>query len=93
MTDEELQQTMQEISESLEKLSDPDQPLTKEESKRQRILLLKKELLQRIKEARAGKNVNQEMAHTITYGLLTSLGEKHPFLMYLLQGKFRWNVF
>ncbi len=93
MTDEELQQTIQEVSESLDKLSDPDQPLTKEEERRRRILLYKKEILQKIKEAREKNNIRQEHAHTLTYGLLTSLGAKHPYLMYLLQSKFRWNVF
>ena len=93
MTDEELQQTIQEVSESLDKLSDPDKPLTKGETRRRQILLYKKEILQKIKVAREKNNVSQEMAHTVTYGLLTSLGEKHPYLMYLLQSKFRWNIF
>ena len=93
MTDEELQQTMQELGESIDKLSDSDKPLTKEESRRRQLLLLRKETLQKIKEAREKNNANQEMTHTITYSLLTSLGEKHPFLMYFLQSKFRWNVF
>ena len=93
MTDEELQQTIQELSEGIDKLSDPDKPLTKEESRRQQILLLRKETLQKIKEAREKRNVTQEMAHAVTYALLTSLGEKHPYLMYLLQSKFRWSVF
>ena len=93
MTDEELQQAIQEVSESLDKLSDPDQPLTKEESQRRNVLLLEKETLQKIKEAREKRNVSKELANTITYGILTSVGKKHPFLAHLLQAKFRWNVF
>ena len=93
MTDEELQQTIQEVSENLDKLSDPDQPLTKKEERRRRILLYNKEILQKIKEAREKHDIRQEHIHTLTYGLLTSLGEKHPYLMYLLQSKFRWSIF
>ncbi len=95
MTDEELQQALQEVTESMDKLSDsdPEKPLTKEEKRHKQILVFKKEVLQKIKEARAKNDFNQENAHFLTYGLLTSLGEKHPFLMHLLQAKFRWNVF
>lgn len=93
MTNEELQQTMQDLSQSIDKLSDPDKPLTKEDSRHRQLLLLRRETLQKIKEAREKNNVSQEMTHTVTYGLLSSLGEKHPYLMYLLQSKFRWNVF
>jgi len=93
ITDEELQRTMQELSDSIDKLSDPDKPLTKEESRRQQVLLLKKATLEKIKEAKAKKNFNQELAHTITYGVLTSFGEKHPLFLYFLQTKFRTNIF
>ena len=93
MTDEELQQTIQELGDSIDKLSDPDKPLTKEEKNRRHILSLRKETLQRITEAREKNNVNLEMTHTITYGLLSALGEKHPLLLHFLQSKFRMNIF
>ena len=93
MTDKELQQTIQELTESIDKLSDVDKPLTKEEKRRSLILLLKKETLQKIKEAREKHDTMQENAHTVTYGLLISIGEKHPFFMHFLGSKFKWTVF
>ncbi len=93
MTDEELLQTIQEVGEGLDKLSDPDKPLTKEEKRRQNLLSLQKETLQQIKEAREKHNATQELSLTIQYGLLSSLGEKHPFLLHFLSSKFRMNIF
>ena len=93
MTDEELQQELQDISESLDKLSNSDKPLTEQEKRRKHILLLKKETLQKIREARVKKDLMQERDLTVTYGLLTSMGEKHPFLTGFLRTKFRWHVF
>jgi len=93
MTDEELQQELQNLGESLDKLSDPDKPLTAKEKRHRQILSLQKETLQKIKEAREKNDFMQERDHMVTYGLLTSMGEKHPFLMSLLRSKFRWHVF
>ena len=93
MTDEELQQEIQNISEAIDRLSNSDKPLTKQEKRRKHILLLKKETLQKIREARAKKDLMQERDLTVTYGLLTSMGEKHPFLTGFLRSKFRWHVF
>ena len=93
MTDEQIEKTIQDISESLDELSDPDKPLTKEEGNRKQILLLKKETLQKIKEAREKNEKDQELLHTANYGLLTSLGEKHPYLMHLVRSNLRWGGF
>ncbi len=93
MTDEQLQQTIQTLIESIDKLSDPDQPLTRKEKRRRQILLLEKETLQGITEAREKHDVIEERNHTIIYGLLTSLGEKHPFLMHLVGSRLKWTIF
>ena len=91
MTDEELQQTIQALSESIDELSDPEKPLTKQEQRRKQVLSLRKDILQKIKEARE-KNEHQELSYTISYGLLTALGEKHPLIMHLIKGKFVMDV-
>ena len=88
MTDEELEKTMRDVCESLDKLSDPDKPLTKEEKKRKPLLLLKKETLERIKAAKEQGDRSQEIDSGIDYALLTSFGEKHPYLMLLAKSKF-----
>ncbi len=93
MTDEELQRELQNISEAIDRLSKADEPLTSKERRHRQILLLQKETLQRIKEARAKKDFMQERDQTVTYGLLTSMGEKHPLLMSFLRSKFRWHIF
>ncbi len=92
MTDEELQQTIQDLGKDVDKLSSSDNPLTKEESRRRQILLLKRETLQRIKEAREKNDKNQELYNTMAYSLLTSFGEKHPFLLHFMESKFRMNL-
>ena len=93
MTDEEIMQTLQEHSDEIEALSDPEKTLTKEEQRHKLVLTLQKETLQRIKEARERKNASQELSLTVQYGLLNALAEKHPFLLHFLQGKFRMNIF
>jgi len=93
MNDEELQQKIQEVSESIDKLSDPDKPLTKKEEKHKRVLLLMKDTLERIKTAREKGDKGQETANMMNYGLLASYGEKHPFLMHLVKLKMRSNLF
>ena len=92
MTDEELQQTIKTLAESIDKLSDPDKHLTRKEKRRRHILLLEKETLQGITEAREKHDAIDERNLTITYGLLTSLGEKHPFLMQLAWSRFKWTI-
>ncbi len=91
MTDEELQQTMQEVTENIDKLSDPDKPLTKEEKKCRQMLLVKKEILQKIKEAKEKGQKHEELYNSVYYSLLTSWGEKHPFLASLAMRNFRWG--
>ena len=93
MTDEELQKTVQEISGEIEKLSAPEKPLSPAERKRQRLLLMKKDTLEKIQQARAKNNPRQEMRLSATYSLLCSFGEKHPLLLRLMQNKLRWHTF
>ena len=87
MTDQELQQTVQELTESVDKLSNTDKPLTGKEKEQKRILLLKRSILQKIKEARESNDKKQELDLTMSYGLLTSIGEKHPLLMFFVRSK------
>jgi uncharacterized membrane-anchored protein len=91
MTDEELQQTIQELTESIDELSDTDQPLTKEEKKRKQILVIKREVLRKIKEDREKGKTYDEIYNSIYYNLLTSWGEKHPYLASLVMRNFRWG--
>jgi len=93
MTDEELEQTIQEVSEELDKLYNSDQPLTKAEKRHRQILSLQKQILQEIKEARAKNDTIQERNLAVDYGLLISMGEKHPFLTGFLRTRFKWHVF
>ena len=92
MTDEELQQIIQDISESIEKLSDPEKTLTKDEERRKQLFLLKKEVLLKIVEAREKKDRNKELAAHMDYTLLTTFGEKHPFLFNIMRSKIRMGL-
>jgi len=93
MTDEELQQKLQNISESLDKLPDSDKPLSKEERRRKHMLLLKKETLLRIKQAKEKKDLNQEIKCNMDYALLEEFGERHPLLLHLGRIKLRGQIF
>ena len=93
MTDEELEQEIQKLNEGLEELSDPEKPLSKEERKRQHLLLLKKETLEKAKQAKEKNDQKQEIENLAMYGVLTSWGEKHPFLVHLARIRLRWNIF
>ena len=93
MKEEELETLIQEVSESLDKLSKSDQPLPKEERNHKQVPLLQRETLKRIREAKEKGDWHQEMKAGIDYALLTSYGEKHPFLMYFIKSQSGWNVF
>ena len=93
MTDEELQKEIQNICESIGNLPESDEALSKEERRNKVILSLKKDILENIKDAREKNERDKELQNTMAYGLLTSLGEKHPYLMSLLQSSLRWSSF
>ena len=93
MTDEDIQKAIQEVSESLDNLPKADDSLSGEERRRRAVLLLKKDILGKIKDAREKNEKDKELHNTMVYGLLTSWGEKHPYLMALVQSNLRWNAF
>jgi len=97
MTDQELEETIAEISESLDKLFDSEKPLTKDEKRHRRMLQARKHLLRSIKGAREKGDRNAEARINVEYSLLTWLGDKHPvlllFLMPLVRSRYGWTVF
>ena len=93
MTDEELEQEVREVNEGLKGLPESDKPLSKEDMRRKQVLLLKKDTLEKIKDAREKNEKNEELYYAMFYGLLTSWGEKHPYLASLVKANFRWNMF
>jgi hypothetical protein len=87
MTNEEIFNTIKEINEELDKPSDPEKTLTEEEKRHKYILSLRKDLLEKILEARATYRGHREFSLTMTYGAVTSLGEKYPFLIPFIKAK------
>ena len=92
MTDEELQEEIQNLSEAIDKLSKSEDPLTKQEKRRKYILPLKKDTLERIKQAKEKKDQSQELKCNIDYALLEEYGEKHPILLHLARMKLRGQI-
>ena len=87
MTDEELQKVIQDVTNDIDNLP-------KDEASRKRMLSLKKDILCKIKEARETNDKDIELVNTALYGLVTSMGESHPYLMYLVQSNIgRMNMF
>ncbi len=93
MTDEELQEAINDLSESINNLPKADKSLSKEEKRRRQLLLLKKETLEKIKEAREKNQSDDESYNAMVYGLLTSWWGKHLYLMSLIKTRLRWGVF
>jgi len=87
MTNEEIDKLIKEYSEELEKWSVSEKVLSRQDKHHINLLLLKKETLEKIQEARAKGRNYREFSLTINYGLLTSIGEKYPFLIPLIKAK------
>ena len=87
MTDEEINELIKEQSQEIEKWSVSEKELSKQEKRHINLLLLKKETLEKIKTAREKGRNHQEFSLTINYGLLTSVGEKYPFLVPFIKSK------
>ena len=81
MTDEDLEEEMRVVCESIDNLPQAEEPLPREEKKRRNLLSLRKTTLEKIKEAKEKKADDAEMYNSIVYGLLTSWWGKHPFLL------------
>jgi len=93
MTDEDLQEAIREVSESLDNLPKSADSLSKEDKRRRQLLLLKKETLDRIKAAREKNDKDEELYNIMLYGLLTSWGKKHPYFISLVRPNLRWSAF
>ena len=92
MTDEQLQQALQEVSDDIDKLSNSDKPLTKEETSYRKKLLVRKYVLDSIKQAKEKNLKSDELYNSTYYSMLVPWGEKHPILMTLVMRliKARW---
>ena len=93
MTDEELQRVLKEVSNGINKLSNLDRPLTKEEKKHRGRLSRRKYVLDKIKEAREKNHKDDEVFNTTVYEMLVSWGERHPILLGIFTQllKVRWG--
>jgi len=92
MTDDELEQEIQNLGEAIDKLAKAEGPLTKQEKRRRHILPLKKDILQRMQQAREKKDRNQELKCSMDYALLEEFGERHPILLHLARIKLRGHI-
>lgn len=92
MTDEELEQEIQDVSDAIDRLSKSDDPLTKQEKRRKHILPLKRDILLRMKQAREKKDTSQELRYSMDYGLLEEFGDRHPIWLHLARIKLRGHI-
>jgi hypothetical protein len=90
MTDEELEKLIQETSEQLDKLSDADKPLAKEERRRKLVLELQGQVLQKIKDAKEKGHLQQEIRACMDYAVLKNYGGKHPLIFNYIHSMTRW---
>lgn len=84
MMDKELQRVLKEVSADIDRLTNSDRPLTKEEEKYRRRLLKRKYVLDSIKAAKEKHRRDDELFNSTVYEMLVPWGERHPFLMGLV---------
>jgi hypothetical protein len=87
MTNEEIFETIQEIDQELEQLNIPDKKLNKQEERHRHNLDFRKDLLQKLLEARAEYKSHKEFELTMLYGAVTSIGEKYWYLIPFIKAR------
>tara|TARA_Y100000031_G_C8098913_1_gene327762 strand:+ start:225 stop:545 length:321 start_codon:yes stop_codon:yes gene_type:complete len=94
MTDEVLQKTLKEVSDGLAELANTGKPLTREQKKYRRKLVMRQYILTQIKVAKEKKHKDTEIFHTTIYEMLISWGERHPVLMFCMTNimRARWGI-
>lgn len=94
MSDELLEQTLQEVTENIDKMSKSDESLTRKEKRHYGNLLRRKQVLSQIKTAKENKHKDAELYHTMLYDLMLTIGEKHPILMFITTTmmRVRWGA-
>ncbi len=93
MTEEELLATIEEVDRGIEELSDPEKLLSPADKKRRGLLVIKKDCLEEIKQAKARNDSKLELRHSTNYSLLCNFGNKNPFLLHFIQNKLRNRIF
>ncbi|MDD5126845.1 MAG: hypothetical protein PHR43_01915 [Dehalococcoidales bacterium] len=94
MTDQELDNLIQEMKEGIEKLSGKDQPpLTKAQKNEKGLLMAKHDTLVRIKSARERRESNTEFNNIVFYGALNSWAGKNAILRHFARLRLRQNIF
>ena len=93
MTDEELQQALATVSDTLDKLTKTEAPLAKKEKRRKHVLTLQKDALLRLKQAREKGDRNAEFQCIAMYGLLTTCENKHPLYLHFAKQRMGINLF
>ena|GEM_PF-1873505 len=82
MTDEELQQAIQDVNEALNSLAGPNQfegPFPQYEIKRREIILLRQVTVYKILEAREKREKHLELFNTEIYDAMTSLLQSYKY--------------
>lgn len=82
MTQEEVEKTLKETNDELNRLANSDKPLTKEEQSWRGKLQVRKAMLSEIKRAQEKGNKSSEVYHSTLYEMLISWGERRPVLMF-----------
>jgi hypothetical protein len=90
MTDEELETLIWETSEQIDKLSQSDKPLSREEKRHKLVLRLQRESLERMKEAKKKGSIEKETRAATDYAILKNYGGKHPLLFNYIHSLTRW---
>lgn len=88
MTDEDVAELMQEISEEIERLPESkDKPLNRKDRKHKLVLRARNQALERVKEAKTKGDFNRETKALLDYTLLTEYGEKNILWYNLMKAR------
>ncbi len=91
MKNEELEKTIKELTDILEKLPSDGKLLSKEQKKQRNLLFKKLEALYGLKDARERGSRSDEIHYATCYSVLDSWGEKHPRLVRFIISNLRWR--
>jgi hypothetical protein len=90
MTEQELEELIQANSERIAGMSQPEQPLSKQEKNLKHMLRLQGDALERIKAAKAKGDMQNEIKAGIDYAVYKEYENRHPLLVFLVKARMRW---
>ena len=93
MTREELDLELKELDVKLKEIGDDDHKMSNQQWRLKVQLRQQKDCLEKVIKAKEKGNISQEACQLANWVVLKEAKNRHPFLTYLMQLKFRSHIF